>query len=666
MHSRMFSVGMLCVLTAVSTAVHAADLVTATVDDTERSRLVGYRPAWTATAADTGRLADDVALTHLVLVLRQPPARKAALDTLLDEQQDPASPQFHHWLTPSEFGERFGATPHDIDAVVAWLASQGLQVDAVANGRTRIAFSGAASTVSAAFGTELHGYTVGSEARMAPAREPTLPAALSNVVDGVLGLYTVPLQSFHHSASTNPAAANQSGGQPDATFCSGTCNFLFPADFATIYDIGSLYRQGADGRGQTIAIAGRSRVYHPDIDSFQSLSGLPIKYPTVIVPPNGIDPGPAASSGSPDATQGEATLDVTRANSVAPGADIVLVISANSASVNGIQVAAEYVVDTSPVLAHILSISFGNCETNAGSTVVDFFDNVFTQGAAEGISVFVSAGDSGAASCDTHGDPPPATQSLSTNAICSSSHATCVGGTDFNDANPSAYWSATNGSGYGSALGYIPEGSWNQPTVTNGGTTTYQVLGSGGGVSVYIPTPSWQTGTGVPSGRTGRYTPDIAFHASGHNGYALCLASNGHACTVNGAGRPDFQSEYGTSASTPSMAGITALLNDEMGGAQGELNAHLYQLAKTTNNGVFHDVTVATSGVTNCDVATPSLCNNSTPAPDSLTGGLAGYVVGTGYDEVTGLGSLDVANFVAHWAAKTDLLFRNGFETAYP
>src|SRR5450432_1435261 len=205
MHSRMFSVGMLCMLTAVSTAVHAGDQVTATVDDTERSRLVGYRPAWTATAADTGRLADDVALTHLVLVLRQPPARKAALDTLLDEQQDPASPQFHHWLTPSEFGERFGATPHDIDAVVAWLAIHGLQVDAVANGRTRIAFSGAASTVSAAFGTELHGYTVGSDARMAPAREPTLPAALSNVVDGVLGLYTVPLQSFQHTVSTNLA-----------------------------------------------------------------------------------------------------------------------------------------------------------------------------------------------------------------------------------------------------------------------------------------------------------------------------------------------------------------------------------------------------------------------------------------------------------------------------
>ena len=242
--------------------------------------------------------------------------------------------------------------------------------------------------------------------------------------------------------------------------------------------------------------------------------------------------------------------------------------------------------------------------------------------------------------------PPSQNVSLSPSVECVSSHVTCVGGTEFADtANPSAYWSSTNSAnGFGSAFGYIPEGGWNEPL---NNTDNPQAAASGGGVSQYIATPPWQTGPGVP-GTQGRYTPDVAFSASGHDSYLICFAADGHSFVGD---EFMFEGASGTSAAAPSMAGIAALLNQKIGSPQGNLNPRLYALAATPGNGVFHDVTVASSGVPGCDITVPSMCNNSTPGPTGLSGGLAGYMVGPGYDEVTGLGSVDVAQLLAQWPA---------------
>src|ERR1700685_995923 len=648
---------LLLALTFTSHAQTTDNLVRMPVNPLNRVQLTGHHPAWANTQNDAGAVPADLPIERLTLVLARSPQLEQAYTQFLKDQQDPGSPDDHHWLTPAQIGQRFGVSAHDIHAVTVWLQSQNLHVDSVSNSRQRITFSGPASAVGNAFGAEMHYFTVSGEKRISNNAEPQIPAALAAVIKSVSGLYTVKLYPQHgaetvQAPSHNVASNWRTSVVPDATFCSGSVcqNIIFPADFATIYNLNNV-TGGINGAGQTIAIVGRSRVCTADITNFATQAAVTANLPKVIVPLLGVDPGPAACSGSASGDQSEATLDVTRSGSVAQGATLDLVISANTSTMDGIAVAATVAVDPPPTPApKIMSISFGGCEQQAGATGVQFWDSLFQEAAGEGISVFVSSGSSAAAGGDTAFTTPPANQILSPNAICASSYATCVGGTEFADfTNPSQYCSSTNGNGFESALGYIPEGAWNEPL---NGSNQPQVAGTGGGVSAFIPTPSYQTGTGVPTARTGRYTPDVAFSASDHDGYFGCLAACGGSCVVNN-GSFSFEVFSGTSAAAPDMAGIAALLDQKEGSAQGLLNPALYTLAATPSNAVFHDVTVATSGVTGCVVTTPSMCNNSTAGPTGLSGGLSGYLVTTGYDEATGPGSLHVANLLTNWSSST-------------
>ncbi|HUH92804.1 MAG TPA: S53 family peptidase [Casimicrobiaceae bacterium] len=645
-----FALGACCLLSAAlifqpATASAGADLVVEPVDATRLVALSQHRASWATAENDLGEVAGDLPLSHLTIVLNS--SAQSEFEDFLNQQQDPNSPNFHHWLSPTEVGERFGASAHDVQAVTSWLQSQGLHVNAVSNSHLRVDVSGSAANVGAALASRLHAYLVNGEQRIAPAGVPRIPAALSTIVRSVRGLATIrekPSQGFGTAHFAGRAAGGVDSGLSSCS--TNSCrHYIFPADFAAIYDVNPAYQQGIDGRGQTIAVIGRARVYLPDVENFQTKSGLAIKDPTIIVPPEGTDPGPAASSGGVSEDQLEATLDVTRATSVAPGATIDLVVSADAQTGSGLGIAAAYVVDNR--LAQIMNISFGACEASAGRSGIAFWDSLFSQAAAEGISVFVVSGDSGAAGCDAYNTTPPASQTLSPNYICASSYVTCVGGTEFTDtANPSAYWSSTTGVGLASALSYIPEGAWNEPM---DGSGSPQASASGGGVSAYVSTPSWQTGFGLPA--QGRYTPDVSFSASAHNGYFACLAAAGNSCISDASGHFQFEYFFGASAATADMAGFAALLNQKMGSPQGNLNPRLYALAATPASAVFHDVTVSTSGVPGCDVSIPSTCNNSIPGPAGSDTGLAGYIVRPGYDEVTGLGSIDVANLLAQWFA---------------
>ena len=351
---------------------------------------------------------------------------------LLAEQQDPTSPSYHHWLTPAQVGERFGLSDQDIETLSGWLRSQGLHINWISPSRIFIEFGGTTEDVGKAFQTEFHSYQVNGEERISISSDPMIPAALFPAIKVIHGLYTIENRPAVHmgAAESDSPAFNSNSGS----------HYIMPADFATIYDL----PVGLTGAGQTIGIVDRARTDFADFSNFRSLTGSTFPNPTEIVPTafGGVDPGPAATSCAatpctPPAGQSESTLDVLRAGSVAPGANLLLVV--DTVASGDIEVDAQYLVQTSPVPAQIMSISYLKCESSAGPSGVAFWDTLFQQAAAEGISVFVCSGDSGASGCDEHGDyPPPANPAPnSPNYICSSSYATCVGGTEFND--PASY-----------------------------------------------------------------------------------------------------------------------------------------------------------------------------------------------------------------------------------
>lgn len=627
-------------------------------EPSSRVNLGGHVPGWAQAGADLGAVAPDLELRQLTLVLKRPPTRQQAFDALLEELHDPASPNYQRWLTPSEIGRRFGASDAAIATASAWLQAQGLDVEGVDRSRLRLRFRGRAAALETAFATPLHHYATKSGPRMATPAPPSVPAALSDLVAGVVGLNSLRFQSNAraHLASSDELASPT----PEASICDGAgpCTYtLFPADVATIYNLGPLADLGLDGRGQTIGIIARSNVSNADVRVFQERSGLALKDPVVEIPTDGVDPGPAATACENEdcedpseavLDQMEATLDVQRAGSVAPGAKVKLITSGTVDNVDGVWIALDHAIDAEPVPAQIISLSYGLCEEVAGSGFTAILDDAFAQAAMQGISIFVSSGDGGVAGCAPAFGTPGPEEPISTNVLCSSGHAICVGGTQYNyRSDPNRFWNRSNDANYGSARSYIPEGAWNEPLGADGST---RMAATGGGVSRWIPTPAWQKGVGVP-GRQGRYTPDLSLSASTQNGYFTCLAAMGGSCVRGADQRFNFMMMGGTSASAPTMAGIAALLNQHVGHPQANLNPRLYRLAADPANGVFHDVTVASSGVAACDPDLPSLCNNASPGPNGPRGGRRGFIVGTGYDLATGLGSIDATRLVTQWQA---------------
>jgi subtilase family serine protease len=541
---------------------------------------------------DRGIASSGTRMERMVLTLKPTATQQAALDALVAEQQDPGSSLYHRWLTPEEYGARFGASDANLANVTSWLAAQGFTVEEIPEGRQSVIFSGDVAQVSSAFGTEMHRYNVDGVDHIANAQEPGIPSALAGVVGGI-----VSLNDFHSQPALREARTL--AALPE--YSAGSTHYLFPADFATIYDLNSLYSAGTNGTGIKIAIAGRSNINLADMASFRSIAGLAANSPTVIL--DGVDPGLVSGD------QMESTLDVEWSGAVAPRATINLVAAASTSSTDGIDLASQYAVNHAA--APILSVSYSNCEQAMGASELAFYNNLWEQAASEGISVFVASGDAGAAGCSAASDSSGSVAAV--NGMCSSPYATCVGGTEFNEgANAAAYWSLTNTSSYGSALGYIPETAWNESALDGGAA----LWASGGGASRVYSQPNWQQGvSGIGAAGGMRAVPDVSLSAASHDGYIT--VKNGSYVVV-----------AGTSAAAPSFAGIMALVVEKQSGAaQGNANPSLYALVGGSSN-PFH--------------ATPS-GNNSVP-------GVGGYAAsGTSYNLATGLGSVDGALLVNAW-----------------
>jgi subtilase family serine protease len=411
-------------------------------------------------------------------------------------------------------------------------------------------------------------------------------------------------------------------------------HFLAPGDFFTIYDVGPLLSQSINGTGISIAIVGRTDISTSDVATFRSLSGLSANAPQIVQAT-----GYRSGSRSTNDTL-ESQLDVEWSGAVAPNATIKFVTVGTSTSTD-VDDALIYAVSTSA--APIISMSYGACESAWGQANINTLNLTFQQASAQGITVISASGDSGATDCDSAG---LASEGLAVDFPASSPFVTGAGGTMFSGdvSNSSQYWNSTNTSNgtnsyAGSAKSYIPETPWNETNSTTGLTAGGS---GGGGASAFFAKPTWQAGMGVPSDSS-RDVPDIAFNAAAsHDPYLICSQGS---CTngfTNSSGV--YNLVGGTSAAAPAFAGILALLEQKLGtGGLGNINPHLYGfLGSQYYNNAFHDITSGNNSV-QCIQGTPN-CPN---------GGAIGFAAGQGYDQASGLGTLDAANFVQYWSQVT-------------
>ncbi len=552
-----------------------------------------------ALAEDLGEVNGSEPLTGLTLHFSMTAGQEEDLGRLLDQQQTRGNREFHKFLSPEEFSHRFGPNPDDVAKITAWLAGEGFSGIQAARSRTFVQFEGSAAQAQATFQTPIHSYRWRGETHYANAADPKLPVALRGVVSSIQGLSDFRMR---------PRGIRQL----HTRFTSGIpgSHFMAPGDFATIYNLQPLYSSGLDGTGARIAIVGQSNIQLSDSRAFRAASGLPPNDPTVIVA--GVDPGLKT-----DGDRTEADLDIEWAGAVAPNANIVFVTSTNLFQ------SILYVIDNN--VAPILSTSYGSCEPNVSRAESEAQASLFKQANAQGITIVAASGDSGAAGCDSS---YPATRGLAVDFPASLPNVTGVGGSRFNEGpgQDGSYWGAANNAFGASALSYIPETAWNDSDNTGPSA-------SGGGVSIYNARPSWQTGIGVLN--TGaRSVPDLSLAASStHDGYLICSQGN----CVNGFVDNDSSVTVagGTSAGSPAFAGILALLAGSSG-PQGNINPTLYALA-TSFLDTFHDITLSNNSVA-CQAGTPD-----------CTAGQLGYSAGIGYDQVTGLGSVDAYRLLTEW-----------------
>jgi subtilase family serine protease len=611
-------------------------------------------PEWSQPSAerlsveyDRGPLPAETLLRGVALHFRRTAAQEADLQSLLHSQKDSKSPLYHQWLTPEQFADRFGLAESKLELVEGWLHRQGFVIDSVARGKTMLRFSGTAAQIGPAFSTELHTYALptsfGIESHFAPATKPRIPPEVLGLVEAVSNLDDFRPRSHFHP---------RTGSRPRPSFSGYDQTVFFsPADIALQYDILPAYAAGFDGAGQSIAIVGQSQITLSDIESFESAAGLPIRDPNLILIPN---------TGVPVHVPGDETesdLDIEWSGAVARGATLTLVFTGSASNLGAFD-AIEYAIDNR--IANVVSISYGACETALAGLSLE---NYFAQAATQGQTVVAASGDSGSTDC--FGDTRltlQQQQALAVDYPASSPNVTGVGGTEISQADPAyetqggGYWEKSNGSSdiLASLTQPVPEQAWNedQTCASFASQGANPICSGGGGASALFARPAWQTG--VPGIRSGsqRDVPDISLAASVFNpGYLFCTSdqsawqqnqvgscSAGFRDAVTG----DLTAAGGTSFAAPIFAGMMAMINQQQGYVTGSglATPNLYQLASNsaTYASAFHDIIL---GGNQCD------------AGSIYCQGTLGFAATPGYDQATGLGTLDLSHLAAVWPAST-------------
>lgn len=611
--------------------------LTGSITETARTVLPGSRTLQAQRGQDLGAVSPETAIPGITLVFKRFPEQEGALEELLAAQQNVASPLYHQWLTPDSFAARFGVADEDIAATERWLQSHGFHVENVGNSRDRITFSGSAAQVQAAFGAGLHYYRIAGEVHFAPEADLTLPKELASVTAAVLHLSNFRPQ---------PNAKVRIHPQPDYTSLSTGAHYLTPKDILTMYDANSVLQGSVvPPPPQSLAVVGQSYVNTlagSAVSQFQvNLTGGNYIYP-VLVPGSGVE---AISPGD----EGESEIDLEYSSGIAPTASVFFVYVGANQNYDVFDALAFAIAQN---IAPVISISYGVCESAMSATELDQGNALFEQAAAQGQTIVAAGGDGGSTACafytSAEGISLAQQQALAVDFPADSPYVTAVGGTQMTAgtfaAESSSYWaSATTYDAVSSLLSYVPEVVWNEDSASNG------IAAGGGGASAHFVRPSWQNGApAIPSGSY-RLLPDIALQSSIESpGFIICsddpalINAQGQTSSC-ASGVEGSNGKYtiagGTSFAAPVFAGFVAILNQvKRSTGQGNINPILYSLASnpTSYSSVFHDITSGTNacvaGVGNC------------AAP-----GESGYGATPGYDEATGLGSIDFGHLVTAW-----------------
>ena len=692
----------------------AVPTVTSKIDDAEVRSLEFDSPLSHHKVTDNGALAEDTVLERLQLVLKRSDERQAALDKLVADQLDKKSPEYHHWVASEDLATVFGPAQSDIQKTVDWLTRRGFTIDETAPDHMSIAFTGTVSQVKSTFKTDLHGVVAeDGKVHTANMSAPAIPAALAGVVRGVT------LSNFFPKPTSQKVGAVQRNNKtgrysvtkraPQFTIPAGSDGTFYavaPADLAKIYNFNEA-RRGAPfffdqngnslpltGKGVSLIVAEQSDIKTSDWQTFRKLYGLSgyTAGSLKVVHPGGCkDPGFI-----PD--ESEAALDAEWSSAAAPDAEIIFASCAQTPTTFGVMTTLQNLVSHGPKAAAI-SISYGGCEIANGLSFTYEWSSLVEEAAAEGYSVFVSAGDSAGAGCYTS-EESPADGGLGVNALASNPYDTAAGGTDFGDASEnttSTYWSSKNGANLGSALSYIPEIPWDDSCASSvlvtylgakgpidlcnqSGDPYLNIVGGGGGKSLYFAKPAWQkVGVrGMPKDGA-RDLPDVSLFASngawGHF-YVFCMSDaneGGSPCSTTNLNDILGSAAGGTSFVAPILAGVQALVVQEAGGNVGNAAPVYYQLAKLqfdapyllstckSNQGasispacVFNEITRGNNAVP-CLAGTPDCYTNSASTAGigvlstSLSVEDPAFPTDLGYSYAVGLGSINVTNLLLNY-----------------
>jgi hypothetical protein len=474
---------------------------------------------------------------HLNLAIGLPLRNGDELASLLQQIYDPASTNYHRYLTPGQFTKRFGPTEQDYQAVIAFAKANGLAVTGTHPNRMLVNVNGSVTDIEKTFQVGMHVYQHPKEARtfFAPDVEPSVPAGLPILDISGFNNYGRPYPKYKLKPANLATNATPNAG-------SGPGGSYMGNDFRKAY----VPNVKLTGAGQTIALVQFDGYWASDIAAYEAMAGLPsVTLANVLI--DGFSGVPTGSGG-----EVEVSLDIEMVISMAPDLSQVILYEGDPFNFHPNDVLNRIATDNS---ARQISCSWGWIGGPNATT-----SQIFRQMAAQGQSFFNASGDSDAFLPGQVDDPTQFGEPSN------SSDITQVGGTTL----------TTSG----------PEGSWVSETVWNWGNEfgpAFDGVGSSGGISSSNQIPVWQQGINMSANggsTTFRNIPDVAMTADN----VFVIAD--HGIQYRGVG--------GTSCASPLWAGFAALVNQQAATVGqppvGFINPAIYAIGKGANfTSDFHD-----------------------------------------------------------------------------